>query len=92
MKMFITGANRGIGLEIARFYKDQTLLLQMRKPSVEMQKEFPNATFVYADFLKHSFLEEIKNYEKCYPNEDGVWGTLFCVGPNKSIESFSFNK
>lgn len=82
MKMFITGANRGIGLEIARFYKDQTLLLQMRKPSTEMQKEFPNATFVYADFLKHSFLEEIKNYEEHFKD-------LSCVIHNAGI---SLNK
>jgi 3-oxoacyl-[acyl-carrier protein] reductase len=82
MKILITGANRGIGLEIARFYKDKTLLLHMRQPSLEMEKEFPNAIFLYADFLQPSFLEDIKQYEECFKN-------LTCVIHNAGI---SLNK
>lgn len=36
--------------------------------------------------------EEIKNLSLPHPYKDGIWGTVFCVGPGKSIADFSFSR
>jgi FkbM family methyltransferase len=36
--------------------------------------------------------EKIKDLSKPYPDPDGIWGSLFCVGPDKKFEDFSFTR
>lgn len=98
MKIDIEGAEgsalNGFSKNIEKCFPEMIIELHNPEQDLEVGKflKFYNYRAYRFDPFKNLFFEEIKNYEKCYPNEEGVWGTLFCVGPKKSIESFSFNK
>jgi FkbM family methyltransferase len=35
---------------------------------------------------------EVKDFSKVYPEPEGIWGSLFCIGPDKRIEDLVFDK
>jgi FkbM family methyltransferase len=35
--------------------------------------------------------EQVKNLSLPYPHKEGIWGSVFCIGPNKALHDFSFN-
>jgi FkbM family methyltransferase len=36
--------------------------------------------------------DEVKNLQLPYPHPEGIWGTVFCVGPNTSLTNYSFTR
>lgn len=42
-------------------------------------------------FAKLAF-EQIKDFTRPHPAPEGIWGSIFCVGPKQSFNSFSFSK
>jgi FkbM family methyltransferase len=35
---------------------------------------------------------KVNDFAKVYPEPEGIWGSLFCVGPTKAFEDFVFDK
>lgn len=42
--------------------------------------------------FKNLQFEQVKNLLLPYPNPDGIWGTIFCIGPNTSLNNLSFTR
>ncbi|HYE53394.1 MAG TPA: FkbM family methyltransferase [Chitinophagaceae bacterium] len=49
-----------------------------------------NYTAYRFDPFKKLHFTKITDLEKPHPHPDGVWGSIFCVGPDKSFENYQF--
>lgn len=98
IKMDIEGAEgkalNGFTKNIEKCFPDMIIELHSPEQDIEVGKflKFYNYTAFRFDPFKKLKFTEIKNFDRPFPYEDGIWGSLLCLGPKKIIKSLSFNK
>jgi FkbM family methyltransferase len=98
IKIDIEGAEgaalKGFSTHIRDSYPD--MIIELHNPEQDRQiGEFLKANGYTAfrfDPFKKLQLIQVRDYTRQYPHPAGVWGTLFCVGPGKSILQYSFTQ
>ena len=54
-------------------------------------KYFKYKAYRFNTFRNLKF-QEIKDFSLPYPAQEGMWGSILCIGPHQSINNFTFNK
>lgn len=72
------------------------MVIELHHPEADREvgqflKFFNYQAFRFEPFKK-LFFEKVINYDAVFPTEGGVWGTLFCIGPNDKLENYRFSK
>jgi len=98
IKMDIEGAE-GFALEgysnsISKSFP--LMIIELHSPEAdkkvgEFLKFYGYKAYRFDTFTNLAF-QEIKDLTLPYPHKEGIWGSIFCVGPNKSMNDFSFNR
>ncbi|MEO8763500.1 MAG: FkbM family methyltransferase [Ginsengibacter sp.] len=52
-------------------------------------KKYGYSAFRFDPFKRLAF-SEIKSLDHPYPNSEGIWGTVFCIPPGKTLTSYRF--
>lgn len=96
IKMDIEGAE-GDALEGYTRNVERTfplMIIELHSPEADKQVgkflKFYNYSAYRFDTFHNLRFEKIKNFDLPYPNKEGIWGSIFCIGPNKKLEDFKF--
>lgn len=97
IKMDIEGAEgaalKGYEKNIAKTFP--AMVIELHSPEADKQVgQFLNfhgyTAYRFNTFNAIKF-ERIKDLSLPYPHRDGIWGSIFCLGPGKSLDNFQFN-
>jgi FkbM family methyltransferase len=98
IKIDIEGAEgpalHGFSKNIEKYFPD--MVIELHSPEQDrMVGEFLSF-YKYKAYRFDPFTDlkfaEIRDFTKVYPEPDGVWGSLFCVGPKRKLEDFVFDR
>jgi FkbM family methyltransferase len=98
IKMDIEGAEgpalNGFSGNISKY--NPIMIIELHNPEQDkIVGEFLQAhgytAFRFDTFAKLAFTP-IKDFSKVYPEPTGIWGSLFCLPPGKTLNSFTFSK
>jgi len=72
------------------------MIIELHSPEQDKEvgkflKDHGYSAYRFDTFRKLKFIP-IRDFDKVYPDQDGVWGSLFCLPPGKQLENFSFVK
>jgi FkbM family methyltransferase len=70
------------------------MIIELHNPEADQKvgewlKFHKYTAYRFNTFRKLEF-EQIRDLTKPYPHEEGIWGSVFCIGPNKSLNDFKF--
>lgn len=96
IKMDIEGAEGAALQGFSRGIGNKFPLMIIELHSVEQDllvgkflKKFGYTAYRFDPFKKLQFTK-ITDMDKGHPHPNGIWGSIFCVGPDKSIDQFTF--
>jgi FkbM family methyltransferase len=96
IKMDIEGAEGAAlqGFEKNVAQKFPVMIIELHSPEQDLLvgkflKKFNYTVYRFDPFKKLSFTK-IKDLDKPHPHPDGIWGSIVCIGPGRSIDSFNF--
>jgi FkbM family methyltransferase len=96
IKMDIEGAEgdalEGYSNNIVKTFPE--MIIELHSPEADKKvglflKEYKYKAYRFNTFRSLQF-EEIKDLTSPYPDKEGIWGSIFCIGPNKTINDYSF--
>lgn len=72
------------------------MVIELHSPEADFEvgqflKFFNYQAYRFEPFKKLQF-EKIKNFDNVFPDKNGIWGTIFCIGPARNIEQYTFVK
>jgi FkbM family methyltransferase len=98
VKIDIEGAEgsalKGFTGNVEKFFP--LMIIELHNPTQDSEVGKFLSFFKYKAYRFHPFknlkFTEIKDLSKPYPAPEGIWGTLFCIGPGRKLENFTFDK
>ena len=98
IKIDIEGAEgpalEGYSNHIRDSYPDMIIELhnpEQDKSVGEFLHFFGYSAYRFDPFSKLKLIQ-VKDLKRTFPDPEGIWGTVFCIGPGKGIEQYSFLK
>lgn len=98
IKMDIEGAEgpalKGFSVNIEKYLP--LMIIELHSPEQDREvgrllQSHKYTAFRFDPFAELSFTE-IKDLTKGHPYPEGIWGSIFCLPPGKTLDKYSFNK